>query len=158
MSSGVLPSFGKSKLPTTFYTDPQGYPCNAPPWSELVGVSSTTGDIVWRTPLGEYPELKAKGVLNTGTALNDGGPIATASGLVFIGATGDFGFRAFDAKTGKEIWKATLDNDVLMTPLTYMGANGKQFVAAVSGSGDAAFHIPARTTQNNTKLVAFSLK
>jgi quinoprotein glucose dehydrogenase len=158
MSSGVLPSFGKSKLPTTFYTDPQGYPCNAPPWSELVGVSSTTGDIVWRTPLGEYPELKAKGVLNTGTALNDGGPIATASGLVFIGATGDFGFRAFDAKTGKEIWKATLDNDVLMTPLTYMGANGKQFVAAVSGSGDTAFHIPARTTQNNTKLVAFALR
>jgi len=157
-SSGVLPSFGKSKMPTTFYTDPQGYPCNAPPWSEIVGVSSTTGDIVWRTPLGEYPDLKAKGVLNTGTALNDGGPIATASGLVFIGATGDFGFRAFDAKTGKELWKATLDNDVLMTPLTYMGANGKQFVAAVSGSGDAAFHIPARTTQNNTKLVAFALR
>jgi quinoprotein glucose dehydrogenase len=157
-SSGVLPSFSKSKMPTAFYTDPQGYPCNAPPWSEIVGVSSTTGDIVWRTPLGEYPDLKAKGVLNTGTALNDGGPIATAGGLVFIGATGDFGFRAFDAKTGKELWKATLDNDVLMTPLTYMGANGKQFVAAVSGSGDAAFHIPARTTQNNTKLVAFALK
>jgi len=157
-SSGVLPSFSKSKMPTAFYTDPQGYPCNAPPWSEIVGVSSTTGDIVWRTPLGEYPDLKAKGVLNTGTALNDGGPIATAGGLVFIGATGDFGFRAFDAKTGKELWKATLDNDVLMTPLTYMGANGKQFVAAVSGSGDAAFHIPARTTQNNTKLVAFALR
>ncbi len=56
------------KIPTTFYTDPQGYPCNAPPWSELVAVSTTTGDIVWRTPLGEYPELTAKGILNTGTA------------------------------------------------------------------------------------------
>ena len=61
----------------------------------------STGDIVWRTPLGEYPELTAKGILNTGTAVNDGGPIATASGLVFIGATTDFGFRAFDAKTGQ---------------------------------------------------------
>ena len=47
-SSGVLPSSAKSKLPTNFYADPQGYPCNAPPWSELVGVSTTTGDIVWR--------------------------------------------------------------------------------------------------------------
>lgn len=158
ISSGVLPSFAKSKMPTNFYTDPQGYPCNAPPWSELVGVSTSTGDIVWRTPLGEYPDLKAKGILNTGTALNDGGPIATASGLVFIGSTGDFGFRAFDGKTGKELWKGTLDNDVLMTPLTYLGANGKQFVAVVAGNSDAAFHIPARTTPANTKLVAFTLK
>ena len=122
MSSGVLPSFGKQKVPTTFYADPQGYPCNAPPWSELVAVSTSTGDIVWRTPLGEYPELTAKGILNTGTAVNDGGPIATASGLVFIGATTDYGFRAFDAKTGKELWKATLPDDALMTPLTYQGA------------------------------------
>jgi quinoprotein glucose dehydrogenase len=157
-SSGVLPSFSKSKLPTTFYTDPQGYPCNAPPWSEILGVSSTTGDIVWRTPLGEYPDLTEKGVLHTGTVLNDGGPIATASGLVFIGSTGDFGFRAFDAKTGKELWKATLDNDVLMTPLTYMGANGKQYVAAVAAVGDPQFHIPARTTQVNARLYAFALK
>ena len=68
MSSGVLPSFGKQKVPTNFYVDPQGYPCNAPPWSELVAVSTSTGDIVWRTPLGEYPELTAKGILGTGTA------------------------------------------------------------------------------------------
>jgi quinoprotein glucose dehydrogenase len=123
-----------------------------------MAVSSTTGDIVWRTPLGEYPELKAKGITGTGTAVNDGGPIATASGLVFIGATSDFGFRAFDAKTGKELWRATVDNDVLMTPLTYQGANGKQFVAAVAGGGDAAFHLPPRTTPPvNATLVAFAL-
>jgi glucose dehydrogenase len=158
MSSGVLPSFGKQKVPTNFYTDPQGYPCNAPPWSELVAVSSTTGDIVWRTPLGEYAELTAKGVLNTGTAVNDGGPIATASGLVFIGATADYGFRAFDAKTGKELWKATLADDVMMTPLTYQGANGKQYVAAVAGGGDAAFHIPAKPSPGgNAMVVAFAL-
>jgi glucose dehydrogenase len=157
-SSGVLPSFGKTKVPTNFYVDQQGYPCNAPPWSELVAVSATTGDIVWRTPLGEYKELTAKGILGTGTAVNDGGPIATASGLVFIGATSDFGFRAFDAKTGRELWRATLDNDVLMTPLSYQGANGKQFVAAVAGGGDAYFHIPARTgTPVNATVVAFAL-
>ena len=157
MSSGVLPSFGKQKVPTNFYVDPQGYPCNAPPWSELVAVSTKTGDILWRTPLGEYKDLAARGILGTGTAVNDGGPIATASGLVFVGATSDLGFRAFDGSTGKELWRATLDNDVLMTPLSYQGANGKQYVAAVAGGGDAAFHIPARPASGNATVVAFSL-
>jgi glucose dehydrogenase len=157
MSSGVLPSFAKAKVPSNFYVDQQGYPCNAPPWSELAAVSTSTGDIVWRTPLGEYKELTAKGILGTGTAVNDGGPIATASGLVFIGATSDLGFRAFDGKTGRELWRATLDADVLMTPLTYQGANGKQFVAAVAGGGDAAFHIPARAESGNAMVVAFAL-
>ncbi len=156
-SSGVLPSFGKQKVPSNFYVDQQGYPCNAPPWSELVAVSTTTGDVVWRTPLGEYAELTAKGIRGTGTAVNDGGPIATAGGLVFIGATSDLGFRAFDGKTGKELWRATLDNDVLMTPLSYQGANGKQYVAAVAGGGDAAFHIPPRPPSGNAMVVAFAL-
>ena len=158
MSSNVLPSFGKQKVPTNFYVDEQGYPCNAPPWSEIVAVSSTTGDIVWRAPLGEYKDLTAKGIKNTGTAVNDGGPIATASGLVFIGATSDDGFRAFDAKTGKELWRAAMPADVLMTPLTYQGANGKQYVAAVAGGGDATFHIPAKPAPSGTAtVVAFSL-
>lgn len=158
MSSGVLPSFHKTKVPTTFYTDPSGYPCSAPPWSELIAVSMSTGDVVWRTPLGEYPELAAKGLEGYGTALNDGGPITTASGLIFIGSTGDFGFRAFDAKTGKELWKATLDNDVLMTPLTYQAENGRQFVVGVAGSGDSALHLPLRTGQPaNAKVYAFAL-
>jgi glucose dehydrogenase len=157
-SSGVLPSFGKSKVPTNFYVDQQGYPCNAPPWAEIIAVSTSTGDVVWRTPLGEYKELTAKGITGTGTAVNDGGPISTATGLVFIGATSDFGFRAFDAKTGKELWRATLDNDALNTPLTYQGASGKQFVVTVAGGGDAAFHIPARTgPEVNATVVAFAL-
>ena len=158
-SSGVLPSFGKQKVPGNFYVDQQGYPCNAPPWSEIIAVSTRTGDVVWRTPLGEYPELTAKGIHDTGTAVNDGGPIATASGLVFIGATTDFGFRAFDAKTGKEIWRATMPDDVLMTPLTYQGANGKQYVVAVAGGGDAVFHIPPKPSPGaNATIVAFALK
>lgn len=158
MSSGVLPSFHKTKVPTTFYTDPNGYPCSAPPWSELMAVSMSTGDVVWRTPLGEYPELAAKGLKGYGTALNDGGPIVTASGLVFIGSTGDSAFRAFDAKTGQELWRATLDNDVLMTPLTYGGGNGRQFVVGVAGSGDPALHLPRRTgPPANVKVYAFAL-
>ena len=157
MSSGVLPSFGKQKVPTNFYVDEQGYPCNAPPWSELIAVSTATGDVAWRTPLGEYPELSARGIHGTGTAVNDGGPISTASGLVFIGSTSDLGFRAFDGRTGKQLWKATLDNDVLMTPLTFQGANGKQYVAAVAGGGDGAFHIPAQQTKSNAALIAFAL-
>ena len=159
MSSGVLPSFGKQKVPTNFYVDQQGYPCNAPPWSEILAVSTSTGDVVWRTPLGEYPELTAKGITGTGTAVNDGGPISTASGLVFIGATTDFGFRAFDAATGKELWRAKLPDDALMTPLTYQGANGKQFVVAVAGGGDAAFHIPPKPSPGgNATVIAFALK
>ena len=158
MSSGVLPSFGKTKMPTAFYVDQQGYPCNAPPWSELIAVSTTSGDVAWRVPLGEYKDLTAKGILGTGTAVNDGGPITTAGGLVFIGSTSDFGFRAFDAKSGKELWRATLANDVLMTPLSYRGANGKQFVAAVAGGGDTAFHIPRPATPaGNATVVAFAL-
>ena len=158
-SSGVLPSFGKQKVPTNFYVDQQGYPCNQPPWSEIMAISTSTGDIVWRTPLGEYPELTKKGILGTGTAINDGGPIATASGLVFIGATADYGFRAFDAKTGKELWRATLPDDSLMTPLTYQGANGKQYVVTVAGGGDAYFHIPAKPSPGgNATIVAFALK
>ena len=117
-------------------------------------MSTSTGDVVWRTPLGEYQELTAKGIKGTGTAVNDGGPISTASGLVFIGSTSDFGFRAFDAKTGKELWKATLDNDVLMTPMTYQGANGKQYVAAVAGGGDASFHIPRPTGRRATRRLS----
>jgi quinoprotein glucose dehydrogenase len=156
-SSGVLPSFGKQKVPSNFYVDQQGYPCNAPPWAELIAVSTSTGDVVWRTPLGEYQELTAKGIRGTGTAVNDGGPIATAGGLVFIGATSDLGFRAFDGRTGKELWRATLDNDVLMTPMSYQGANGKQYVVAVAGGGDAAFHIPPRPPSGNATVVAFAL-
>ena len=157
-SSGVLPSFGKTKVPTNFYVDQQGYPCNAPPWSELMAVSTSTGDVAWRVPLGEYKELTAKGIVGTGTAVNDGGPISTASGLVFIGATSDYGFRAFDGRTGKELRRATLDNDALMTPLAYLGANRKQFVVTVAGRGDAAFHIPAPTGPAvNATVVAFAL-
>ena len=77
--------------------------CQQPPWGELTAVNANTGEIVWQVPLGEFDELTAKGVPKTG-APNLGGSIATAGGLVFIGATTDHKFRAFDARNGKELW------------------------------------------------------
>ena len=86
-----------------FWNPENRIPCSAPPFGELVAVNANTGDMAWRVPLGIVEELEAKGIRNTG-ALNLGGSMATASGLVFIGATADSRFRAFDAKTGKELW------------------------------------------------------
>ena len=107
LSSDVLPSFGKTKMPFDYYLDRDGYPCNAPPWAELFGINANTGDIVWRVPLGVFEELEKKGI-KTGTA-SLGGGITTAGSLVFIGATIDGYFRAFDAHNGKELWATKLD-------------------------------------------------
>jgi quinoprotein glucose dehydrogenase len=130
-SSGVLDSYAKRKIP---FDDPEGYPCSAPPWGELMAINANTGDFAWRVPLGEYKELKARGIPDTGTP-NAGGPILTAGGVGFIGATVDFTFRAFDPKTGKTLWSAPLQGLAISTPATYM-ADGAQYVAAtVSGGG-----------------------
>ena len=83
-------------LGTNFWDGRKGWPCQQPPWGELVAVNANTGDIAWRVPLGSFEELDALGVPTTGT-LNRGGPIATAGGLVFIAASQDARFRAFDA-------------------------------------------------------------
>ena len=155
VSSGVLPSYSKTKLA---FDDPEGYPCSAPPWGEIMAINADTADIVWRVPLGEYEELTKRGIPKTGTP-NQGGIVATASGLVFIGATMDQKFRAFDAKTGKELWSATLPNDMIATPLSYMGKNGVQYVAgAVGGAGTGMpFKHPAIDTPPNNQLIAFAL-
>jgi glucose dehydrogenase len=138
LSSDVLPSFGKTKMPFDYYLDRQGYPCNAPPWAELFGISANTGDIVWRIPLGEYKELTAKGIPKTGTASNSGAPLATAGGLVFIGGTLDGQFRAFDSMTGKELWSTSPGFNVGDYPISYRGANGKQYVV-ISGQRMVAY-------------------
>jgi quinoprotein glucose dehydrogenase len=153
MSSGVLPSYGKRKIP---FDDPQGYPCSAPPWGELMAISASTGDVVWRVPLGEYKELTARGVPKTGTP-NAGGPVVTASGLLFIGSTPDAQFRAFDAKTGKELWSAMLPNDAIATPLTYLGRDGKQYVATVAGGGLDNFVRPELKSRRPNVIVAYRL-
>jgi glucose dehydrogenase len=141
LSSDVLPSFGKTKMPFDYYLDRDGYPCNAPPWAELFGINANTGDIVWRVPLGEYKELTAKGIPKTGTASNSGAPVATAGGLVFIGGTLDGQFRAFEAMTGRELWSTSPGFDVTGYAASYRGANGKQYVV-ISGTRVIAYALP----------------
>jgi len=111
-------------------------PCWAPPYGELVAVNVNTGDIAWRSTLGIQESLSELGdaAVKSGTR-NLGGSIATASGLVFIGATNDRRFRAFDAKTGAELWSATLPASAHSTPVTYMGRDGAQYVVVAAGGG-----------------------
>jgi quinoprotein glucose dehydrogenase len=111
--------------------------CNQPPWGELVAINVNTGDTAWHVPLGVTDSLPAD-KQNTGRP-GEGGSIATASGLVFIGASDDSRFRAFDAKTGKELWTVKLDASAESVPSTYLGKDGRQYVAVVAaGGGDAA--------------------
>ena len=141
LSSDVLPSFGKTKMPFEYYLDRDGYPCNAPPWAELFGINANTGDIVWRVPLGEYKELTAKGIARTGTATNSGAPVSTGGGVVFIGGTADGQFRGFDAMTGRELWAASPGFDVGGAAVVYKGANGRQYVA-IAGPKIVAYALP----------------
>ncbi len=113
-------------------------PCTNPPFGELVAVNTRTGDIAWRTPLGTVPALEALGVKNTG-APSLGGSIATAGGLVFIGATNDSRFRAFESKTGRLVWEQPIDANGHTIPITYQGKSGKQYVAIMAGGGGGYF-------------------
>jgi quinoprotein glucose dehydrogenase len=116
------------------FLDPDGYPAVAPPWGTLNAIDLNTGEYVWKIPLGEYPELAAKGMKNTGTE-NYGGPLVTAGGLLFIGATNfDKKFRAFDKSTGDLLWETTLPFAGNATPATYL-VNGRQFVVIAAGGG-----------------------
>jgi quinoprotein glucose dehydrogenase len=104
-----------------------------------MAVNAATGDIAWRVLLGTSDELEAKGLHNLG-AFGQGGPIATAGGLVFIAGTNDKRFRAFDSRTGKLLWETRLDSEGHTSPMTYRGRNGKQYVVIVS-SGVNAFSL-----------------
>ena len=114
--------------------DPDGYPAVQPPWGTLNAINLNSGAYAWKIPLGEYPELAERGMKNTGTE-NYGGPIVTAGGLVFIGATNfDRKFRAFDKATGELLWEATLPFSGNATPITYE-VNGRQYVVIAAGGG-----------------------
>ena len=116
------------------FLDPEGYPAVAPPWGTLNAINLNTGEYVWKIPLGEYPELASKGRKNTGSE-NYGGPIVTAGGLLFIGATNfDKKFRAFDKSTGELLWEVTIPFSGNATPATYE-VNGRQFIVIAAGGG-----------------------
>jgi len=101
----------------------------------MLAVDASTGDFAWSVPLGVTESLP-EGKQNTGVQ-NSAGPIVTAGGLVFVGSTNDSRFRAFDSKTGKELWVTKLDYTATAVPMTYQGNNGKQYVAIVAATGGA---------------------
>ena len=128
--------------------------CVAPPYGVLTAVDVNTGNTAWSVPLGTNEELAELGEVGLKSGIrNIGGSIATASGLVFIGATVDHRFRAFDAKTGKELWVADLPANGNATPITYMGKDGAQYVLIPAGGGGPA----ARGQRVSDALVAFKL-
>lgn len=130
------------------FLDPDGYPGITPPWGTLSAINLDTGDYVWKKPFGEYPELVAKGMKDTG-AENHGGGIVTAGGLFFIGASPqDQKFRAFDKKDGKLLWETTLPNGGNATPAMYE-VKGKQYVVIPAGGG--------RGKPSGGSFVAFAL-
>jgi quinoprotein glucose dehydrogenase len=132
------------------FLDPDGYPAIAPPWGTLNAISLDTGNYAWKIPLGEYPELAAKGMKDTGSE-NYGGPLVTRSGLLFIGATNfDSKFRAFDKKTGKLLWETVLPAAGNATPATYM-VRGRQYVVIAAGGGKSG-------AKSGGSYVAFTLE
>ena len=116
------------------FLDAEGYPAIVPPWGTLNAIDLNSGEFVWRINLGEFPDLAAKGMANTGSE-NYGGPVVTAGGLLFIGATNyDRKFRAFDKATGKLLWETILPFSGNATPATY-AINGQQYVVIAAGGG-----------------------
>ena len=115
------------------FLDPDHYPAIAPPWGTLSAIDLNTGNYLWKIPFGEYPALAANGMKNTGSE-NYGGPILTASGLLFIGATlYDHKFHAFDSRTGKLLWETQLPYAGRATPAAYM-VDGKQYIVIATGA------------------------
>jgi quinoprotein glucose dehydrogenase len=130
------------------FLDPDGYPAVRPPWGTLNAIDLNTGEYLWKVPLGEFAELTAKGIPQTGTE-NYGGPLVTAGGVLFIGASKDEHFRAFDRKTGRELWKTRLPAGGYATPATYE-VGGRQYVVIACGGGKMG-------TKSGDSYVAFAL-
>ena len=130
------------------FKDPEGYPAVKPPWGTLNAIDLNKGEILWQVPLGEFKELTAKGIPVTGTE-NYGGAIVTKSGLLFIGASQDEMFRAFDIKDGKVLWEHQLPAGGYATPSSYQ-VDGKQYVVIACGGGKMG-------TDSGDAYIAFAL-
>jgi quinoprotein glucose dehydrogenase len=135
-----------------FFLSPSGRPCVAPPWGELVAVNADTGAIAWRTTLGDLRDAMNLTVPSPVGSINLGGPLATESGIVFIGATLDPVIRAFSTADGNEVWKAPLPTSARATPMMFTNRKGAQVVVIAAGGHDT------RLSRLDTKIVAFALK
>jgi quinoprotein glucose dehydrogenase len=125
-------------------------PCNQPPWGSMVAVNVHTGDIAWKSPLGVTEGLP-EGKQNTGRP-NIAGSIATAGGLVFISGADDSRFRAYEAKTGKEVWTVKMNASGSAVPSTYLGKDGKQYVV-ITATGGSNSGAPLKSDE----VIAFAL-
>lgn len=132
-----------------FFVDPYGAPAISPPWGTLNAVDLNNGSILWKVPLGEYPELVAKGIRNTG-AKNFGGPVATAGDIIFIAATPDEKIRAFDTHSGQLLWEHKLPAGGYATPSVYV-IDEKQYVVIAAGGGGK------NGTKYGDSIIAFAL-
>ena len=139
--ASMVPRGEDAEIPWRSRSVPQGrfwdssmYPCQQPPWGHLTAIDLNTGEFRWQSILGEYDELTRRGIAPTG-ASNLGGPVVTKGGLVFIAATNDKRFRAFDKETGELVWEYRLPASAHATPMTYM-ADGRQYIALAVGGGN----------------------
>jgi quinoprotein glucose dehydrogenase len=133
-----------------FWNPETKIPCSAGPFGELVAVDVNKGEVAWKVPIGFFQALKDKGFDKTGT-LNIGGSIATAGGVIFIGATIDCRFRAFESKTGRQLWETELPACAHTTPMTFLGKDGRQYVVVAAGGGSFLGAAPG------SNILAFAL-
>ena len=135
-----------------FFLSPSGLPCVAPPWGELVAITADTGETAWRTTLGDLrPTFKLDSSSPVG-ALNLGGPVVTSTGLIFIGATIDPFVRAFETRSGRQVWEAQLPTGARATPLVFTTQSGREMVAIAAGGFDSPL------SKLGTTLVVFGLR
>jgi quinoprotein glucose dehydrogenase len=133
---GSIIPFRAQGPPYSRFWDKNRYPCQQPPWGHLTAIDLDRGEHRWRVTLGVFDELTAKGIPPTGTS-NLGGSVVTAGGLLFIGATNDSRFRAFDKDTGRELWVHRLPASAHATPMTFYGKKTrKQYVVIAAGGGN----------------------
>jgi quinoprotein glucose dehydrogenase len=134
-----------------FWNPETKIPCSAPPFGELVAVNVDSGDVAWKVPVGVVDALRERGITTNTGNLNMGGPMVTASGVLFVGATIDKRFRAFESETGRLLWETTLEASAHSVPMSFLGKDGRQFVVVAAGGGSFLGSPPG------TKIVAFAL-
>jgi len=134
-----------------YWWTPRMVPCTRPPWGALTGLDLSTGRIRWEVPLGVHPTLADRPEARQYGMINLGGAIVTAGGVVFVGASMDRTFRAFDVETGRLLWETAVPSSATATPMTYLAANGKQYVV-VSAGGYGRVGMPT-----SDHVVAFAL-